>query len=188
MLITVQTPTGMDAIIYDVQNVLHDALLSRWAIDSGQYLSYGRCYRNKKGNGYVAEVYQGGNEYKEVYWDDSVSAISFFGIGNTITNGNRQTLPVHLVVFANLEKLKPTNTNRADEDLRWDFLNILKDSVHGQSVKSTVLGIENVLQEYPGSYRDERLKTVDMHPVHSFRIDLELTYDNNNSCTISNTF
>jgi len=186
MLITITNPTGIDAIIYDLQSYLHPKLLIAWGINTSQYLSYGRCYRNKKGNGYVAEVYQGSNEYKEVYWDDSYSAVSFFGIGTAIESGVQQKVPVHLVVFANLNLVKPS-THREDENLRWDVMNLLQSSFYNDKVRGIDLGIENVLREYPGSYRDTRLSAVDVHPIHCFRINLELTYDNNNTCTITNT-
>ena len=77
MLNLLTAPVGVDAAIQKLQTLIHNNLMDKWAIDSNQYQSFGRCYRNKKDNGYIAEVYLGQSEYKEVYWDDNLSAISF---------------------------------------------------------------------------------------------------------------
>lgn len=172
-------PKGIDVPIRKFQEKLHGLLLTAWGIETALYQSYARCYRNKKGTGYVAEVYTGSNEYKEVYWNDSFNAISFFGIGNTISHEKIETVDVHLVFFVNLEKLKPALTNRGDEEVRLDVLNAVQTNNFGFRYTGVELGIENVLKEYPGSYRDGRLNAVDMHPVHCFRLNFSLTYNKN---------
>ena len=40
-------------------------------------------------------------------------------------------------------------------------------------------GIDNVLEEYPGSIRDKGLRFRDMHPFHCFRFDFNLNYNIN---------
>lgn len=177
MLNTVTYPKGIDIPIRKMQEYLHDLLLDVWGIDTDQYQSYGRCYRNKQDRGYIAEVYTGENEYKEVYFDDTLSAISFFGITDSIKQGVGQTANVHLIYFVDLQKLKTTLTNRADEEVRLDVMQLIGSSKLGFSFKSVDLWLENVLREYSGSYRDERLKVVDMHPVHCFRLNFELNYN-----------
>lgn len=178
MLNIIDSPKGIDVSIRKFQEQLHSSLLSKWEdIETEAYQSYARCYRNKKDKGYVAEVFTSGKDYKDVYWDDKLAAISFFGVSDNIKVGVGSTANVHLVFFVNLKKLKPSLTNRADEEVRLDVLNTVSMLGFGFKLESVDLWLENVLKEYPGSYRDERLKTVDMQPVHCFRLNFKVNYN-----------
>lgn len=179
MLITKTSPIGIDYVIQKLQTYLHGQLLTTWGIDSADYESYGRCYRNKKDNGYVAEVFNG-SDYKEVYWQDGLKAISFFGLSEKVRVQVGEKANVHLVFFVDLSKLKPLITHRADEEVRADVTNLVE--MHGFELQSIDMWLENVLKEYPGSYRDERLKFVDMHPIHCFRLNLLINYQINKNC------
>jgi hypothetical protein len=75
-----------------------------------------------------------------------------------------------------VEKLKPSVGHRADEEVRNEIQKLFGNSLHGFSYESMELWLENVLREYPGSRRDNRLNAVDMQPVHCFRINLTLLY------------
>lgn len=176
MLILRSNPKGMDALIQRFQTKLHEKLLTYWGIDEDQYRCYGRCYRNKTADGYIAENYEGDGEYKEVYWDDSLSAISFFGIASEIEQVIAAKTTVHLVFFVNLAKLKPGIAHRADGEVRTDVIDAIGMGMYGLTVQSVQLYLENVLKEYPGTRRDNYLKYVDMHPVHCFRINLTLIH------------
>lgn len=186
MLNVIASPVGIDVPIRKMQEKLHKALMAKWNLDTTVpaenklYECYGRCYRNKKAKGYVAEVFKGGKDYADVYWDDKLNAISFFGIGQTIEHKISEKVNVHLVFFVDLKKLKPALVNRADEEVRLDVLEVVQTFGFGFTYTSLDLGIENVLKEYPGSYRDERLANVDMHPIHCFRLNFALTYTKNN--------
>ena len=185
MLYTKNDPVGLDKPIQRLQEYLHGKLLALWGIDTSQYQAYGRCYRNQKDEGYVAEVYVGGNEYKEVYVDDTVSALSFFGISGDTEVDIANTASIHLVFFVNLEKLKPAIGHRGDEEVRVDVLNLVKGGIYGFNLTEISTGIERVLQEYAGTTQAQRenldgLYARDMHPYHCFRFDFELRYNINN--------
>jgi hypothetical protein len=178
MLILHPNPTGIDAAISKIQNALHGHLAPIWG---SSYKCYGRCYRNRNDNGYIAENYEGEGEYKEVYLDDSLPAISFFGQSSDIRKeGIMNVVDFHLAVFVNLDRVKPTATHRADEEARIDVQNALGKFMYGASVTSVELWLENVLREYPGSRREDRLKAADMHPWHCFRVNLRIAYRNTN--------
>jgi len=180
MLITKTNPAGVDVPIQKVQEFLHARLLALWNVSSNLYRSYGRCYRNKLDYGYVAENYEGANEYKEVYWDDNLAVISFFGVGTTIKHDKiKEYADVHLVFFLNLQKVKPAIAHRADEEVHRDLLRIVGESLYGLTYTGLDTGIDNVLREYPGSRRDKRLLAADMHPVHCFRLNFTLFYNKN---------
>ncbi len=193
MLITKTNPKGIDYYVQQLQTKLHTQLLAKWGINSNQYKAYGRCHRNKTDDGYTAENYEGTTaekEYKEVYWDDSLTVSSFFGIsaaGIKAGTTNSQA-DMHIVFFADLKKLalKDSDNNvishRADEELRTDVLAVIGKSSYGFTYTGTELWLENVLREYPGSRRDDRLKYIDMHPIHCFRINLKLNYNPNILC------
>jgi hypothetical protein len=178
MIISKTNPVGVDFYINKLQNKIHTQLSS--LLGGSSYKCYGRCYRNKTDNGYIAENYESENDYKEVYWDDTLQAISFFGLtGDFISEGE---VDVHLIYFVNLKTTYPLITHRADEEIRLAVQNVIGKSSYGFNYVSTELWLEKVLKEYPGSRRDERLKFVDMHPVHCFRINLKLLYNPNKIC------
>jgi hypothetical protein len=174
------SPVGKDISIQRLQSKLHTSLLTKWGLNSTEYLSYDRCYPNKKDKGYVAEVYTGANQYKEVYWDDAYSVVSFFGVSERENFNMVLEVPVHIVFFVDLSKIKPTRTNRADEEARKDVLDIIGGGLFGFSFQSVEVRIENVLKEYKSTLVDKRLVKVDMHPIHAFRINLLLKYDMSN--------
>lgn len=180
MLNTITIPAGIDVPIKRLQQRIHSSLLTKWAIDTSLYQCYGRCYRNKKDDGYIAEVFQGGSttggtDYKEVYWDDTLAAISFFGLsGEQEYQTGGISAGVHLVFFVNIATLKPSITHRADEEVRRDVIDAIGRAAFGLQLEGVELWLENVLREYPGSRRDDRLARVDMHPVHCFRLNLTL--------------
>ena len=176
MLIEHPSPAGIDAAITKIQRALHSQLSVLWG---NAYKCYGRCYRNRNDNGYIAENYEGDGEYKEVYLDDTAPAISFFGVSSNVdTSGVMNVADIHLVFFVNLSKVKPTQSHRADEEVRIDVLKALGSFLFGASVTGVELWLENVLREYPGSRRDERLKAADMHPWHCFRVNMQVSYKN----------
>jgi hypothetical protein len=182
MLITKTNPVGIDVAIQNLQTHLHKQLVIKWGLtgaDDPAYECYGRAYRNKKDAGYIAEVYTGGLggiDYKEVYWNDSLKAISFFGTSSKTTFDVKNKVDIHLVFFVNVAKLKPTVAHRADEEVRNEIQQLFGNTLHGFAYESMELWLENVLREYPGSRREDRLIAVDMQPVHCFRINLTLLY------------
>lgn len=182
MLIIKINPVGIDVAIQNLQTHLHKQLVSKWGLtgeDDPAYESFGMVYRNKKDAGYVAEVYVGNNEYKEAYWNDGLKAISWFGRSDKTEFDKQNITKIHLVFFVNIEKLKPGILHRADEEIRNEIQKLFGYSLFGFSFESVELWLDNVLREYPGSRRDERLQAVDMHPIHCFRINLKCFYDTN---------
>lgn len=182
MLITIDTPVGIDQPIKDMQVRLHDKLVDFLGIESAQYKCYPRAYRNATDNGYIAEVYEGNSEYREVYFDDELSLISFFGISGVIEVGVQNSADIHLVFFANLDKVFPGSTYRKDEELRAKICDILKIGTISFGFGSIDIGVQKSLPEYPGSRRDDRLKYMDMHPHHVFRLNLTVNYENYKYC------
>lgn len=187
-------PSSIDYEIQNFQQELHAGLMTAWDLDPGvaienaKYECYGRCYKNRKEKGSVAEVYTSANEYKEVYWNDDLAAISFFGTSDKVNITNENQTEVHLVFFVDLNKLAikdftgTTIAHRADEEIRNQVQKIIGKSLHGITITSIETGLVNVLKDYPGSYRDDRLQVVDMHPRHCFRFNFTMEFDINTNC------
>ena len=184
MNVTKTNPVGIDIPLQKLQTLLHGKLITAWDLSGTpmDYQCYGRCYRNKTDNGYVAEYFTGiENKYQEVYFDSQYKAISFFGIGQEMTEDKGFLKgDVHLVFFVDLAKLKPAIDHRADEEVRKDVIAAIGGNNYGFNFTGIELSLENVLQEYPGSRRDDRLKYIDMHPIHCFRINFDFLIDKNN--------
>jgi hypothetical protein len=184
MLFTKTSPVGVDIPIQKLQTYLHDKLLAKWGLQNADYHAYGRCYRNQKEAGYVAEVYMGSNEYREVYLDDRIAALSFFGLSGDIEYEAGNTADVHLIFWVNIKKLKPTVAHRADEEVRKDVQVLVDNGYQGFDFSGIRLGIERVHQEYRGTVIAAQanldvLKYRDFHPFHCFRLDFRLNYNIN---------
>lgn len=194
MLITKTNPVGIDWYIQQLQTRIHSSLLTDWSLGTDLYKCYGRCYRNKKDSGYIAEVYTESNEYKEVFWDDNLAAISFFGLNGIVKKGVQSEADVHLVFFVDLSKITIKDasgnaiTHRADNEVRLSVQNAIGRFSNGFKLLSTELWLENVLKEYAGSYKSgvDQIQTslakADMHPLHCFRINMNLFFDDNKNC------
>ena len=185
MLIAKSNPVGIDVAIGKFQSMLHTALMGKWGLDTEDpaqnalYECYGRVYRNKTANGYVAEAYTGNGEYKSVSWNDGLHALSFFGVG---TEESKEAIgvksQVHLVFFVNLAKLKPSIAHRADEETRLDVLELLMPVLrYGFTFTGLETSVERAMKEYPASYKGSTATVVDTHPVHCFRLNFELKHD-----------
>lgn len=172
-------PVGIDAKIQVLQKKLYEVLVNKWNISNTKYNCYPRCYRNQtESNNWAAEVFDG-KDYTEVYFNDTVSAVSFFGQSNEtqITDGTKMLANIHLIFFVNLAEIKPGN-ERNDEEARIDVQSILDSygASTGFAITKQTTGIDKILNEYPGTRNSEGLKFRDLHPLHCFRFDCQLIY------------
>lgn len=186
MLITLQDPKGLDAQIQLLQQEIGSELGRRFAgvASDEELVICPRVYRNQApapGTGYIAELYLGAAEYKEVFWDDAKKLIVFFSEGAKMQHGTEDETDVALICFANVAALYPTIEHRADYEIRRDFQRLFEGvRIFGFRLLSVEIGLQNVLREYPGSRRDGRLAAVDMGSVHAFRLNLSLRFDREN--------
>lgn len=178
MLITKPTVTGIDIYIQRMQTFLYPKVKTLWGLTDTTYTSYGRAYRNQTKDGYSPEVYTGGNEYKDVYFDDTVFASSFFGVGETteIKNKTGVTADVFLIFMVDLNKIKP-GTTRNDEECHIDIEKMLIALLFGFTCTGIVTGIDQVFKEYTGWRKQKGLMYRDMQPLHCFRLNFKLLYN-----------
>lgn len=178
MLIQRTDVTGLDVMIQAYQSKLHTNICAEWGLDvnsATDWLCYDRCYRNQYKTGFVPEIYSGNGNYKEVLLDDKTKVLSFFGIGDTLTQElDEISVNVHLLFFVNLEKVF---AQRKDELARQDVMKFATSEYYGFKFDSVNIGIDRVLPEYNGS--ELRLKYKDLQPFHIFRLNFNLKYNVN---------
>lgn len=173
------TPAGIDIQIGRLQQKFYDILLKKWNLAEARYNCYGRCYRNQSDtNEWTAEIFDG-KDYVEVYFNDNVSVVSFFGVGNEtqITQGTMMNATVSIFFFVNLKEIKPGN-ERNDEEARIDVQNVIDSfgATYGFQIIKQITGLDKVLSDYSGTRKSEGLKFRDQHPLHCFRFDTQIFY------------
>jgi hypothetical protein len=170
MLYTKNNPIGIDKEIDQLQKIIFKNLLKKWSIDASDYNCFCRAYKNQHKIGYIPEFYTGNNEYRELFFDDTVYVTSFFIVAdktNIIMNGY-QTV-VSLIFCVDISKLKNL-LHRGDEEIRQDVLGALQTL----DLISVETGINNVFKEFSVS----NIKYRDLHPLHCFRFNFNLIYSN----------
>lgn len=182
MLVKINNPVGPSLAIDKLQEELESTLFAKWGLDLGDpsFVFYPLIYKNQApapASGFIAELYTGDGNYEEVYLNDAIKGHAFFGLGSRTTVGAENMVDVHLVCFANLEALYPAIDHRADVEIRRDFEKALEGFIYGFKLQSIETGLANVLKEYNGSRRDDRLLQADLGSFHAFRLNLVLTYD-----------
>jgi hypothetical protein len=170
-------PVGIDANIQAFQTLVFNQLLSAWGLGSDEFNMYGRAYRNQTDDGYTPEVYIGNKEYQEVYFDDTLAALAFFGVKENIAyEAGSTTADVFLIVMINLNRVSPEN-ERQDEEVRIQAATICSQIRSGFKLTGITTGIDSVFSEYSGWRKKDGIKFRDQHPFHCFRLNFKLLYN-----------
>jgi hypothetical protein len=171
MLYLKENPQGIDIPIQNLQKYIYRKLLKIWNITDSKYLCCGRSYRNQTDKSYIPEIYMGNGEYKDAFFDDTVSAVSFFSMNEkTDIKMLEMTNTVSLIFCVNIKELKSGIQHMADEEVRLDVMENV--NVFGFSLVSIDTGIDNVFREYDKT----RIKFRDIYPLHCFRLNLKIQY------------
>lgn len=189
MLILKDKPFGIDTVINDINQRVYDAL--NWKTDADvpiNYTAYHRADKNPKiinGNeavipeGYVYEItpaqQRGKGEYKELFYDDTLDASSFFYTEDTIgttDNGNLNETVLSMVFQVNLNEVANNINHRGDEEIHSKVYNAIKETPYGEFVQ-TVKTIPAVYSEFDTS----QITYTDMQGFHCFRMDINVRYE-----------
>lgn len=178
MNIIKQDVAGIDIQIQKMQTTIYGKLLPVWNVNDSTFTMYGRAYRNQSNDGYIPEVYTGNNEYKDSYFDDTLSGSAFWGVGDIerVDKSASTTADVFLIFMVNLAKIKP-GKDRNDEQARVDVEQICMSRDYGFYLNAVVTGIDQVFKEYGGYKKTKGIEFRDMHPWHCFRLNFKLTYN-----------
>ncbi len=169
-------PVGIDRIIDSIQVTLFNKL--GWdSLPNVIYESNHRAYKTpgklEEREGLIPEVYDGKKEYREVYFDDNVSASSFFLVDDSRTGDKLYTIIVSIIFQLKLDKIFPTIIHRADEEAHKQVLDVLERTTLVK-INSLQTGIANV---YSGLLV-EQSKLDNMQPFHVFKVDMDINYEN----------
>lgn len=164
-------------------NELNSLVFNHLATDSQwfDYSAYHRAYKNPTTEGIIAEVFNKDDEdYKEVFFDDTLSASSFFVIDDnmaTLDSGRLIETTVSMIFQVNLEKIATTIDGRADEEVVFQVLHALRKSKYGE-ISNVARGIDNV---YSG-FETGQIQYTDMQPFFCFRVDLDVVFEYDCAC------
>lgn len=171
---TKPTVIGIDIPIQKFQTVLYDKIKTIWPVDDSSFNMFGRAYRNQAQKGYQPEVFVGGIEYNDSYFDDTVKGSAFWGLSSPekVTPEGDTTAQVFVIFMVRLDQIKPGET-RNDEEARNDIQQICMNRFSGLFMSGVITGIDQVFKEY----NLDNIKFRDMHPWHCFRLNFNLVYN-----------
>lgn len=170
---------GVDVPIDRFQFDLYQSLSTEF----GNWDSYPRVYKNerKKDNtDYITAEHAIDNQfdYLSVLYNDNKDMVSFFFKDNesSIDYVIGKTT-VSFIVQCDLNKIYPTETNRADERLKRDILTEISRQPYFNVIR-TIDGVESVYREF----RKDELMYSNISPRHIVRFDIEVDYNYNCCC------
>lgn len=183
MLHTLTSPVGIDAVIDKLNTLAWGTLSSLWNLSQNDWECYGRARIAKGEGGRIVQapfISPQGNDYRDVLVDDRVAVTSFWIAGAEGTgSGQRETIPLSLVLFGNLNVMYPAQLIGADEYLKLDLIRFFAhEAGHDFSVTGSSRGVMAALPELEGATRDGLLGRADAHPWCTLRLSgvLSLSY------------
>ncbi len=173
------TPVGLDLEMNKIQTLAYNYLTTNSCVkgDFSSYESYHRVYKNETKKGVIAETFLTGNDYKDVFMDDSVSVSSFMIADDDIIDltPTRKQRTVSIIFQINLTKVYPNIPHRADQEFHNEVSNALAGLRKPTKKTGAKVGINNVYSEF--EVKQLKDKFHDMQPYHVFRQDFEVQYD-----------
>ena len=171
-------PVGIDAQVDRIQKTIYTYLtnIAGWL----NYESYPRAYKNEKDGGSIPEIYTGKNEYKECFLNDKYKVTSFFLSGdekNFDNDGGQLTQELSIVFQADINKLYPAITHRADEEMHRDIFLAINRTGLKTYLESISTGIGNVYSDLdiPDTYL-QRVKLDDISNYHIVKVTLKIPF------------
>lgn len=161
-------PYGIDKKLLRIQNKIAELTWNNFDV-------YGKLYINQKNGEKIAEAFIGDGEYKEVFVDDTKTAVFGFFIGDNRSGLNMIRVPVELVCSCRLDKIDD-ETERNDEEVLLTVLKKIKRETgllapQEQEIKT---GLSNVFSRVS----TDKFQYRDMQPWFNFSISFDLIYKN----------
>jgi hypothetical protein len=170
----ITNPKGIDLPIQQMQNLFVKHL---WpSINATKKGYYHRVFRNNRRGEQIPEIYVGNGEYKDVLFDDFLSAQIWFDVAertDSLSSG-QIVRDCGVVVIVNLNEIYPSLTHRCEEEVHFDVMRVLNrmPKVFEQT------GITTGMAAF-GNFNTTPLKHADMNPWHVFRFDCKIHYSLN---------
>lgn len=191
MIIEKVNPVGIDVEVLKIQRAVHNAFDVAWSLgqntNSG-IICYPRCYINFKRRNkntiyaeriiehFDASEYSDSDEFVDVNVDYKdildgednrmiiLDSYDFFPVDRT---QNFESTLIECIFIVNLNKTHPNIRHRADEEVRLQVKKVL-EKIPNVSIHRIVRSLNNVFGDLRYS------TTLDMHPLHSFKVILSL--------------
>jgi hypothetical protein len=166
----IANPKGIDRPIQEMQQLFINNLWT--SITDKQY--YHRVFRNenKSGNLTPQVFIDNTNDYRDVIFNDSLSALSWFDVAPETTSADAEQYTQGVGVFfaVNLKKLYPTLSHRAVEESHAEVRRILM-------LRASEFKIEGI-STGEAAYGDFQsvLNGLDMQPWHVFRFNCNVSF------------
>lgn len=171
-------PVGVDYNIQLLQVRLYNKTKALWGLNDNNYTSYGRAYKNKTTDGYIPEVFTGGKDYSEVFFNDKLAASSFFTISDNVSYGTSAASTTGSIIFmVDLSKIFTSVTHRPDEEVRNSVQKLIMSRLDGFDYTGTETGLDNVFKDFSGWRKSVATKFDDMHPRHCFKVNFNILFD-----------
>ena len=192
---TLASAEGLSAGIQSIQEELYTALVNSWAVDIE---GFGKVYKNvqnssedipkfyKSSKIFIPEVYNSSTgNYEDVFYDNSKSCVFCFLISDkdTTEDGGLFTNKVKVVFMVNLSMIYPNDAERQDSKAQKDVVEILREINGDYEINEVERGIDNIFNQYTTS----GVKFDDMHPLHSFAVNIDLNYYLTDECKATDT-
>tara|TARA_R110000782_G_scaffold54_1_gene154 strand:+ start:367 stop:942 length:576 start_codon:yes stop_codon:yes gene_type:complete len=188
---TLTSAEGLSSAIQSIQEELYTALPSFW---EGDIEGFGKVYKNvqnssddipkfyKSSKIFVPEVYNSSKgNYEDVFYNNSKSCVFCFLIDDkdSTEDGVLFTSKVKVVFMVNLSLIYPNDTERQDGKAQKDIVDILREINGDYEINEVQRGIDNIFNQYTTS----GVKFDDIHPLHSFAVNIDLNYYLTDKCT-----
>lgn len=166
---TLSNPRGKDKVFKQFQEELYDALSEIYDFD---IVGYPRIYKNQKSGSFIPEWFNG-EDYEELYLDDSVPYTFFFLESDDSFTDDSDFLTNEIsVCFAvNLESFSFSTREdaRAENDAFWAIDRCVNVDFEKTGIRRT---IPNVFR----GYDTNQIQYNDMQPWHVFSVVGKLGY------------
>jgi hypothetical protein len=162
-------PQGLDRPLQDMQNHF---IKSLWPNVLAVKKSFNHRVFVKNSAVLKPEIFDG-KDYKDVRFDDSLTALSWFDVSNQTNTFSNSTgvNEVGIVFIVNLEKLYPQLSHRAVEEVHYDVIKIINKMPREFKINSIVSGLDAY-----GDYDITQLKGANIQPFHVFRINCDVLF------------
>lgn len=187
-----QRPIGLDKTIQGIQEDIYNEMQCVW---QGNLVGYGRVEKTPVNDGEsVPDYYQTSKivipewynarlkDYEEVYYNDDNAAQFCFLVGDTDSPIDERTFVSQgkVVFWVDLSRIYPIEEERATSRAHRDVMEVLRNFNLG---RYEIGNIEKRIDIIFREYKTSNVQFNDMHPLHCFAVNLDLTYYLTDKCS-----
>lgn len=164
------SPVALDEAVQYLQDYIYSALADYGVTD---HESYGLCYRNETAAGNIPEWTANGKDYTDVRFDDKHDITTFFisGQGSEIVNQAIANADVFFVVQCKLDKIFPSITHRADQELQNLLSYYINNNPRGHEFTNIITGRSNAYDKL--EFEKDSFDDIGSHHVVAFKLNIE---------------